>query len=94
MPQHQPSSTGTSALNNTYNGFFQMLKFNVKFDIKEVHVFTPEWGFARTESQGTTTLVANGKDNHEANQELFVMKKVSGDWKIARYCFCTMNPPH
>jgi len=29
----------------------------------------------------------------EANQELFVFQKVDSDWKIARYCFSTTNPP-
>jgi len=29
----------------------------------------------------------------EANQELCVFQKVRGDWKIARYCFSTTNPP-
>jgi len=26
-------------------------------------------------------------------QELFVFQKIDGAWKIARYCFCTTNPP-
>lgn len=91
MPQHQPSSQGTDALTKTYEGFFKMIKFNVKFDIKEVNVVTPEWAFARTTSAGTTVI--GGQEGHEANQELFVMKKTGGEWKIARYCFCTTNPP-
>lgn len=28
----------------------------------------------------------------EANQELFVFQRTGGDWKIARYCFSTINP--
>lgn len=92
MPQHQPASQGTEALTKTYEGFFQMLKFNVKFDIKEVEIVASEWAFARTTSAGTTVM--GGKEQNEANQELFVMKKIAGSWKIARYCFCTTNPPH
>ncbi|KAI9717826.1 MAG: hypothetical protein M1828_007065 [Chrysothrix sp. TS-e1954] len=93
MPQHAPASTGRSELTTCYQNFFNMLKFDVEFDIKEVHVFTDTWAFARTTSAGTTTLVQNGQKNHEANQELFVMEKEQGKWKIARYCFCTTNPP-
>ena len=30
----------------------------------------------------------------EANQMLFVFRKIGGtEWKIARYCFSTTNPP-
>ncbi len=29
----------------------------------------------------------------EANQELFIFRKVGDDWKIARYSFSTTNPP-
>jgi ketosteroid isomerase-like protein len=91
MPQHQPSSQGTEALTRTYEGFFNLLKFDVKFDIKEVNVVNDEWAFARTTSAGTTIM--GGQEQHEANQELFVMKHVGSEWKIARYCFCTTNPP-
>lgn len=94
MPQHQPASVGTKDLTTCYEGFFSLLKFDVQFHIIEVHVFTDTWAFARTTSQGTTTLVESGKQQHEANQELFVMQKENGEWKIARYCFCTTNPPH
>ncbi|KAL9090414.1 MAG: hypothetical protein Q9159_001943 [Coniocarpon cinnabarinum] len=83
MPQHQSASTGTQALTTCYEGFFAMLKFNVQFDIKEVHVLTSEWAFARTTSQGTTTFVQSGVESREANQELFVLRKEGGVWKIA-----------
>ena len=53
----------------------------------------PEWAFARTSSAGTTKIHATGGGGPEANQELFVLKKVDGVWKIARYCFATTLPP-
>ena len=34
-----------------------------------------------------------GAEGAEANQELFLFQKIGGAWKIARYCFCTTNPP-
>ena len=93
MPQHIPASTGTEALKKAYDGFFAMLEFSVKFTITEITVASSEWAFARTTSAGTTKVRATGSPNHEQNQELFVMQKVKGEWKIARYCFCTTNPP-
>lgn len=97
MPQHSASHIGIDAVRQAYDGFFSMIKFDVVFDIKEVVPTAPEWAFARTESQGTTDMKGRGI-GHEANQELFVLQKVKGkggepEWKIARYCFSTTNPP-
>jgi hypothetical protein len=39
------------------------------------------------------TVLATGQSGPEANQELFVMQRVEGAWKIARYAFSTTNPP-
>lgn len=93
MPQHFPSSVGAKAVKRAYDGVFGMIKLNVKFEIIEVHVVAPNWAFARTNSFGTVTVLANKSGGPEANQELFVFQKVGEDWKIARYCFSTTNPP-
>ena len=93
MPQHFPSSVGAKAVKRAYDGVFGMIKLNVKFEIIEVHVVAPNWAFARTNSSGTVTVLANKSGAPEANQELFVFQKVGEDWKIARYCFSTTNPP-
>lgn len=92
MPQHQTSRIGIDAISKAYNGFFENIKFDVKFDIQEVVPTAPDWAFARTNSAGTTDVKGRGV-GREANQELFVMQKVKGEWKIARYCFSTTNPP-
>lgn len=39
------------------------------------------------------TVLATGDRGPEANQELFVMQRVDGAWRIARYAFSTTNPP-
>ena len=93
MPQHFPSSIGTTAIQQAYDGIFKAIQLTVKFNIEEVNVVAPEWAFARTTSAGTTKVHANGAQSKEGNQELFVMHKAAGQWKIARYCFCTTNPP-
>ena len=51
----------------------------------------PNWVRART--IGTVKVYATGGGGPEANQELFVFQKIDGEWKIARYCFSTTNPP-
>ena len=93
MAQHYPPSIGTSALRQAYDTIFQTITLKVKFTIEECNQVAPEWIFARTTSSGTARLNASGEGGPEANQELFVLQKIEGAWKIARYCFSTTNPP-
>jgi uncharacterized protein (TIGR02246 family) len=93
MPQHGPSSVGLEAIRAAYGAVFKAIQLTVEFAIAEVRVLAPEWALARTNSAGTTLDHATGQTRPEANQELFVFQKVGADWKIARYCFCTTNPP-
>ena len=93
MPQHFPSSVGADAVRHAYDAVFHAIRLTVKFHIEEVEPVSPEWAFARTNSAGSVSIHATGQSSAEANQELFVLQKVEGDWKIARYCFSTTNQP-
>jgi uncharacterized protein (TIGR02246 family) len=94
MPQHSQSAVGAAAVRQAYDAVFKAIRLNVKFKVAEIVVMSPDWAFARTNSAGTVTIHANGATSAEGNQELFIFRKVSdGTWKIARYCFCTTNPP-
>ena len=92
MAQHNPSAVGIHQVEAAYTGAFQAIDLNVEFDIIEVEVIADDWAFARTNSTGTTTINATGDVIPEGNQELFILQKVGGDWKIARYSFSTTNP--
>ena len=46
-----------------------------------------DWAFLRTSSTGQITILANGAVIPEGNQELFLLRKVHGQWKLARYSF-------
>ncbi len=93
MAQHFHTANGTEAVTEAYNQTFAMITLTVEFDIIEVVPISSDWAFARTASAGSVKMT-NGNSSKEANQELFVMKRVESEWKIARYCFCTTNPPH
>jgi len=93
MPQHSPSSIGADAVRKAYDAVFKTIKLTVKFDVAEVLEMAPNWVLARTNSAGKVKVYATGESGPEANQELFVFQKIDGTWKIARYCFCTTNPP-
>lgn len=93
MAQGFPTQIGNAAVEAWYFKCFEAIALNVKFDIQEVHVVSEKYGFARTTSAGTQKVNATGATSEEANQELFVLEKVDKEWKIARYCFSTTNPP-
>jgi uncharacterized protein (TIGR02246 family) len=94
MPQHSPSSVGTEAVRRAYDAVFNTIKLTVKFDLAEVRQLAASWVLARTNSVGKVRVHATGQEQPEANQELFVFQQIDGQWKIARYCFSTTNPPH
>jgi uncharacterized protein (TIGR02246 family) len=94
MPPYSQSAIGAAAVRQAYNAVFRAIKLSVKFNVAEVVEIAPNWAFARTNSAGTVTVHATGAKSAEANQELFIYKKVTdGSWKIARYSFSTTNPP-
>jgi uncharacterized protein (TIGR02246 family) len=93
MPQNFASSVGADAVRKAYDGVFRAIALSVKFAIAEIKQVGPDWAFARTNSAGSVTVNVTGQSSPEANQELFVFQKINDDWKIARYCFSTTNPP-
>lgn len=94
MPPYSPSAVGSVAVRKAYDAVFAAIKLTVKFNIAEIAEITPDWVFARTNSEGTTLNHATGSTSKEANQELFIFRKdKDGRFKIARYSFSTTNPP-
>lgn len=91
MAPHFPASVGTEALRKSYERIFSTIKLTIDFDILEIVNMSPEWAFARTTAAGTKAFLKGGEEVH-SNQELFVLQKVRGEWKIARYCFSSMKP--
>ena len=91
MPQHAPAQIGRDQVRGAYKQVFDTIKLNIKFTIHEVEEFG-DLAYARTSSAGQTTILGNGEIVNEANNELFVLRKEDGDWKIHRYIFSTSNP--
>jgi ketosteroid isomerase-like protein len=93
MPPYSPSAVGWAEVRKAYDAVFAAIKLTVKFHVAEIVEMSPEWVFARTNSEGTTLNHATGATSKEANQELFIFhKEKGGNFKIARYSFSTTNP--
>ena len=94
MPPYSQSVVGKSQLRKLYEAGSKTFRLNVKFAIREIFQISPEWAFVRTQSSGTSKMLATGATHAEANQELFILHKGGdGAWKIARYSFSSTNPP-
>ena len=86
MPNNKPSAVGADQIKDAYTLVFNTLKFNVGFKIEEV-ITGGDYAYAITSSNGEITLLDKGITVPNNSRELFVVKKVSGEWKIARYMF-------
>lgn len=94
MPPYSQSKIGQVAVRRAYDEVFETRKFDVKFNLAELVLLSPEWAFGRTNSAGHTTNPKTGVQSSEGNQELFIFRKDSDSaWKIARYSFSPTNPP-
>jgi uncharacterized protein (TIGR02246 family) len=93
MAQNFPTAIGSDAIRKLYTTIFGLITLDVVFTVEEAVQAGEEYVWARTSSKGQTTVLADGSKSAEANQELFVLKKIEGSWRIARYCFSSVNPP-
>ena len=87
MAPENPAAVGTEVLRKAYTGVFQAIALKLKFQILETKLLSPEWAVLRTTSTGTVKILANGAEVPGSNQELFLLRKTNGQWKIARYAF-------
>ena len=92
MAQHSPTAVGIQEVRQVYDGIFANFIYQVKFEIIEIVPTAPNWAFARVCSAGVVTA-KDGDSRPEATQDLFILQKFGGEWRIARYCFSGTNIP-
>ncbi|HQQ96327.1 MAG TPA: SgcJ/EcaC family oxidoreductase [Cyclobacteriaceae bacterium] len=90
MPSSAPSAIGQEQVKAAYEFVFSQIQLHIEFYVDEI-VVHGDYAFARTTSKGTTLIHANGQTVPEENRELFVLQKMGGQWKIARYMFNKMK---
>lgn len=90
MPSNAPSAIGQEQVKASYTFVFNSIQLTIEFFIDEINI-SGDFAYARTTSKGSTLIHANGQTVPEENRELFVLQKVKGEWKIARYMFNKMK---
>ena len=81
-----PTATGIEEIAATYADVFSKVDFDVQFDIQEIEL-SGDLGFVRTRSHGTITPKGQNPEGRKGNREIFVVKKIAGEWKFYRYMF-------
>ena len=51
MPQHSVSCVGVDNVRKAFESLFEIVKFDVKFDIQEIVPVSPEYAFARKDCE-------------------------------------------
>lgn len=86
MPSGKPTSAGILNVKNAYQNVFKTLDLNVTFHFDEI-VRRGDLAFVLTTSDGKIKLLEKNTTITNDSRELFVMKRINGDWKIYRYMF-------
>lgn len=90
MPPEGATYRGSDAVKGNYEGIFSSVGLDLQFDIDEI-VIDGDYGFVRSTSDGTATVLADNSSAPEVNRELWVVHKVDGQWKIAFYMYNKMS---
>ena len=90
MPPEGATYRGAEAVKGNYEGIFSAVGLDLQFDIDEV-VLDGDYGFVRSTSDGTATVLADNSSAPEVNRELWIVHKVDGQWKIAFYMYNKMS---
>jgi uncharacterized protein (TIGR02246 family) len=85
-------AVGQAALQAAYERIFSTIRLEIEFEIDEIVVTGEDWAFARTTAEGEKFWLKKGTKEVHRNQELFVLRREEGEWRIARYCFSSMKP--
>jgi len=70
----------------TYGAIFKNVGLDIDFIIGKM-IIGEKYAIVQSTSDGTALINATGEKAPEENCELFVLEKVDGDWKIARYMY-------
>jgi uncharacterized protein (TIGR02246 family) len=81
-----PTASGNEQVKGTFQYVFDNFKYNLQVTIGDVSV-AGKYAFVSSTSKGTYVVKATGQTAPDEYRELFVIEKVKGDWKIARYMY-------
>jgi len=86
LPQGAPTATGSAQINGTFKYVFDNFKFVLEVSIAEITV-QGNYAIVSSTSKGSFVIKAKNETIADDYRETFVMQKINGTWKIARYMY-------
>lgn len=83
---------GRDAVKSAYEGLFTAIKPSLVFTIHDIVEFG-DTAYVRSSSAGEVEVRANNAKVKDSYNELFILRKEQGQWKIHRYIFNSANLP-
>lgn len=89
MRPNSPTVIGDK-IKDVYSSIFEAIEIDINFTLASM-IIGEKYAFVQSTSDGTALIKALGQNAPEQNRELFVLQRVSGEWKIARYMYNKMD---
>ena len=86
LPQGAPTATGSAQIKGTFNYVFDNFKYSLEVSIAEVTI-QGNYAIVSSTSKGSFVIKAKNETVSDDYRETFVLQKVNGTWKIARYMY-------
>lgn len=86
LPNNAPASRGIEEIEKTYRAILNTIKLDTTHVYHHIYV-SSDMAIVETTSAGNLTELKTGRILSANDNELFVLKKVNGEWKIDRYMF-------
>lgn len=81
-----PASRGIKEIKKTYQDILNTIKLNITHKSLYVSV-SGNMAVVESQSNGNVTVLKSNVKLHSSFNEIFVLKKIDGKWKINRYMF-------
>ena len=91
MRENLPAVAGTDALRAAYRDLFAALKVELSFKILEAEV-AGDMAWLRGLSTGRIKVLASGAETADSFNQLIVLRRVGGAWKIRCYLYASDRP--
>ena len=89
MSPDSPTVIGDK-IGDAYSSIFDSVGIDIDFTLANM-IIGEKYAFVQSTSDGSALIRALNQTAPEQNRELFVMQRVDGEWKIARYMYNKMD---
>jgi ketosteroid isomerase-like protein len=92
MGENAPIQLGSEAIRSWYQRAFDSICLDVDIYIEDVCLISEVNAFARMTARGSVKTKSTGQVNKATSQEVLMMRRFEGEWKIAQHCFGSTDP--